>query len=297
MTDVSVDAPTLSLPEPGPVAERRHGPSGTALRVLLYVSLAVVAFAVLLPVIWMLLSSVKPEHDILAHPAQLWPTHVTFTNYSEVFKQIPFLRQFGNTVLFAGAVTLFSLFFDSMTGYALARLEFPGKRLLFLAVLLFLMLPAQVTLVPVYQLLSHLHLVNTFPGLIIPRATNAFGIFFMRQFFLGIPNDMSEAARIDGAGEFRIYSRIVLPLAMPALLTLGLFHLMFNWNDLLWPLVLTTDTAMQTLPAGLAMFMGQHVVEYGLLMAGATMAMVPMLLAFVVVQRRFIEGIATTGLK
>ena len=275
----------------------RRRPSAVLLRVLLYVSLALAAFAVLLPVIWMLFSSVKPEHDILAHPAQLWPTHVTWTNYAEVFRQIPFLRQFGNTVLFAGAVTAFSLFFDSMTGYALARLEFPGKRVLFLAVLLFLMLPAQVTLVPVYQLLSHLHLVNTFPGLIIPRATNAFGIFFMRQFFLGIPQDMSEAARIDGAGEFRIYARVVLPLATPALLTLGLFHLMFNWNDLMWPLVLTTDTAMQTLPAGLAMFMGQHVVEYGLLMAGATMAMVPMLLAFVVVQRRFIEGIATTGLK
>jgi len=291
-----VHNPTTAVGLKGAPGQGRRS-SAALRRALLYVSLALAAFAVLLPVIWMLFTSVKPEHDILAYPAKLWPTHLTLQNFLDVFRQIPFVRQFGNTVLFAGGVTVFSLFFDSMTGYALARLEFPGKRALFLAILVFLMLPAQVTLIPVYQLLSYLHLINTFPGLIIPRATNAFGIFFMRQFFLGIPHDMSEAARIDGAGEFRIYARVVLPLATPALLTLGLFHLMFNWNDLLWPLVLTTDTNMQTLPAGLASFMGEHVVQYGLLMAGATMAMVPMLLAFLFVQRRFIEGIATTGLK
>ena len=275
----------------------RRTPGAVVLRVLLYVTLALAAFVVLLPVIWMILASLRPEHDILSHPADLFPSSLTGANYTAIVAGIPFARQFLNTVVFAGSVAVCSLFFDSMTGYALARLDFPGRRLLFGAVVVFLMLPSQVTLVPVYQLLAHLHLVNTLPGLIIPRATNAFGIFFMRQFFLSIPNDMSEAARIDGAGEFRIFWRVVLPLATPALLTLGLFHLMYNWNDLLWPLVLTSDASMQTLPAGLALFMGQHVVQYGLLMAGATMAMIPMLVAFVFVQRRFIEGIATTGLK
>jgi multiple sugar transport system permease protein len=276
-------------------AERRPGHVGR--RIALYVSLTIAAFIILLPVIWMILTSFKPEGTITSHPSQLFPTHWTLSNYHQVLKAIPFARQFGNTVIFAGTVTIVSLLFDSMTAYALARLDFPGKRLLFIAVLLFLMLPIQITLIPVYQLVAKLSLVNTFPGLIIPRATNAFGIFFLRQFFLGIPRDLGEAARIDGAGEFRIYWRIILPLARPALLTLGLFHFMFNWNDLLWPLIITTSTNMQTLPAGLALFTGQHVVQYGLLMAGATMAMLPMLAAFIFVQRKFIQGIATTGLK
>lgn len=279
------------------VNARRSGPSYLAKRVGLYGTLVVAAFVVLLPVIWMILTSVKPEGDITAHPSQLFPTHLTLKNYKDVLHAIPFARQFGNTVLFAGTVTVASLLFDSMTAYALARLDFPGKRVLFVLVLLFLMLPIQITLIPVYQLVAKLNLVNTFPGLVIPRATNAFGIFFLRQFFLTIPRDLSEAARIDGAGEFRIYARIILPLARPALLTLGLFHFMFNWNDLLWPLIITTSTQMETLPAGLALFTGEHVVQYGLLMAGATMAMLPMLVAFVFVQRKFIQGIATTGFK
>lgn len=277
---------------------RRDNSPGRLLgRVVLYASLIVATFLVLLPVIWMILTSFKPESTITSHPSQLFPSRWTLTNYSQVFKAIPFVRQFINTVVFAGTVTIVSLLFDSMTAYALARLEFPGKRLLFLAVLLFLMMPFQITLIPVYQLVAKLGLINTFPGLIIPRATNAFGIFFLRQFFLGIPRDLSEAARIDGASEFRIYRSIVLPLARPALLTLGLFHFMFNWNDLLWPLIITTSTNMQTLPAGLALFTGEHVVQYGLLMAGATMAMLPMLVAFIFVQRKFIQGIATTGFK
>jgi multiple sugar transport system permease protein len=252
---------------------------------------------VLLPVIWMIFTSLKPEGDIISHPSQLFPTQLTLSNYRQVLNAIPFVRQLLNTLAFAGTVTIVSLLFDSMTAYALARLDFPGKRLLFIAVLLFLMMPIQITLIPVYQLVAKLGLVNTFPGLIIPRATNAFGIFFLRQFFLGIPRDLSEAARIDGAGEFRIYGQIVLPLAQPALLTLGLFHFMFNWNDLLWPLIITTSTNMETLPAGLALFTGEHVVQYGLLMAGATMAMLPMLIAFIFVQRKYIQGIATTGFK
>ena len=278
-------------------AARPRATAAVLRRVLLYVSLSLAAFLFLLPVLWMLFASVKPEGTIVSDPSQLFPTHFTLDNYRDALQAIPFARQFVNTVIFAGSVTLLSLLFDSMTAYALARLEFPGKRLLFLLVLLFLMMPTQITLIPVYQLLAHLNLINTFPGLIIPRATNAFGIFFLRQFFIGIPKDLSEAARIDGANEFRIYWSVVMPLARPALLTLGLFHFMFNWNDLLWPLIISTSTDMATLPAGLALFSGEHVVQYGLLMAGATMAMLPMLLAFILVQRKFIQGIATTGFK
>lgn len=266
-------------------------------RVVLYASLAVAAFVILLPVLWMVGASFRPEGNIVSHPAELIPTVFTLENYREIWSAIPFLHELRNTVIFAGCVTCISLCFDSMTAYALARLDFPGKRVFFLIILLFLMVPPQITLIPVYQIVAKLGLVNTYPGLIVPRATNAFGIFFLRQFFMGIPDDLSQAARIDGAGEFRIYWTIILPLARPALLTLGLFHFMYNWNDLLWPLIITTDNDMATLPAGLSEFAGQHVVEYGLLMAGATMAMLPMLIGFIFVQRKFIQGIATTGFK
>ena len=266
-------------------------------RVLLYGGLALAAAVILLPVVWMICASLKPEADIIGHPGRLFPTRFTLHNFHAVMSQIPFGRQFLNTVIFAGGVTAVSLTLDAMTAFALARLEFPGRRLLFLAVILFLMIPFQVTLIPIYQVIAKLGLINTFPGLIIPRATNAFGIFFLRQFFLGIPRSLDEAARIDGAGDWRIFARIVLPLSRPALLTLALFHFMYNWNDLLWPLIFTTGSDMRTLPAGLALFMGQHVSQYGALMAGATLAMLPMLVAFLFVQRRFIQGIATTGLK
>ena len=265
-------------------------------RVALYAGLVLAVAVILLPVVWMVFASVKPEADITGDPAQLLPTHLTTHNYREVTRQIPFARQFVNSVIFAGGVTVFSLVFNSMTAFALARLDFPGRRVLFVAVILFLMIPYQVTLIPIYQLVAKLGLMNTFPGMIIPRATNAFGIFFLRQFFLSIPRSLDEAARIDGAGDWRIYARIVLPLSKPALLTIALFDFMFNWNDLLWPLIFTTSTKMETLPAGLALFMGQHVSQYGVVMAGATLTTLPIVIAFLFVQRKFIQGIATTGL-
>ena len=288
---------TLSLRSRTRRPRYRPDPSRISGRVLLYVSLAAAAFIILLPVIWMLGASVRPEGNILSHPTDLFPTTFTFENYRRVWSAIPFAHELRNSVIFAGSVTALSLTFDSMTAYALARLEFPGKRVFFVLILLFLMIPPQITLIPVYQIVAHLGLVNTYPGMIVPRATNAFGIFFLRQFFISIPGDLSQAARVDGAGEFRIYWSVILPLARPALLTLGLFHFMYNWNDLLWPLIITTDNQMATLPAGLSQFAGTHVVEYGLLMAGASMAMLPMLIAFLLVQRRFIQGIATTGFK
>ena len=294
MTDVVAE----THPGPRSAPPRQPGqPRSAARRVLLYCGITLAAFLIVLPVLWMIGASFRPEGDILAHPSSLIPTVFTFQNYRNVFAAIPFLGEFRNTVIFAGCVTAFSLLFDSMCAYALARLDFPGKRLFFILVLLFLLIPPQITLIPVYELVAKLGLVNTYPGMIVPRATSAFGIFFLRQFFLGIPTELSQAARIDGAGEFRIYATIILPLARPALLTLGLFHFMYNWNDLLWPLIITTDNTRATLPAGLAQFAGTHVVEYGLLMAGATMAMLPMLIAFLFVQRKFIQGIATTGFK
>jgi multiple sugar transport system permease protein len=267
------------------------------LRITSLLVLAAISLAVLLPFIWMLLTSFKPDADVVQFPPQLWPRNFTIQHYIDIWHRIPYARLFLNTVIFAGGVTLVSLLFDSLTAYALARLEFPGRNVLFLAVLVTMMLPFQVTLIPLFSLLTSLHWINTYQGLIVPRATNAFGIFFLRQFFLSIPRELEDAARTDGASEFRIYWQVILPLSVPAILTLGLFHFMYNWNDLLWPLIVSTSTSMQTLPAGLALFMGQHVVEYGLLMAGSVLALLPLVLMFLMIQRKFVEGIATTGIK
>jgi multiple sugar transport system permease protein len=287
----AVEAPTpVAAPDRPDLAMR-------LLKITTFLVLCLIAFVILLPFIWTLLTSLKAETDIVRFPPQLFPRSFTLEHYTDIWHRIPFARLFMNTLIFAGGVTVISLIFDSMTAYALARLDFPGRNVLFMLVLVTMMLPFQVTLIPLFSLLSDLNWINTHQGLIVPRATNAFGIFFLRQFFLSIPRDLEDAARIDGASEFRIYRQMILPLAVPALLTLGLFHFMYNWNDLLWPLIVTTETSMQTLPAGLALFMGEHVVEYGLLMAGSILALLPMIVMFLMIQKKFVEGIATTGFK
>lgn len=265
--------------------------------VLLAALLAVAVAVALLPFVWMLSASLRPRGDLIANPTSLLPSVWTWENYRAIWEQIPFGRQLANTTIFAGSVAVISVTLDSMAGYALARFAFRGRTVVLVAVIAMLMLPPQVTLVPLYGVLVDLGWVNTYQGLILPRAADAFGIFFMRQFFLALPRDLEDAGRVDGASELRIYGRVMLPLAWPALLTVGLFNLLNNWNDLLWPLVVTTQTEMRTLPAGLALFKGEHVSDYGLLMAGSVLALLPMLALFFVVQRRFIEGIATTGLK
>ncbi|MEU1600775.1 carbohydrate ABC transporter permease [Streptomyces sp. NPDC005708] len=291
----------MTMTRRSPAAARYGDPRNRALatawRIAVTVAAIAIAFAVLLPIIWMVLASFRPENDIVASPPTLWPRAFTLANYREIWHAIPFAGLYRNTIVFAGSVTIISLFFDSMAAYALARLEFKGRNVVFVIILIMLMMPFQITLVPLYDQLNHLGLVNTFAGLIVPRATNAFGIFFLRQFFLSLPRDMEEAARIDGASEWRIYWQIVLPLARPALLTLGLFHFQYNWNDLLWPLIMTSNNSHATLPAGLSLFMGQHVTQYGMLMAGAVLSLLPVILFFLLIQRSFVQGIATTGIK
>lgn len=266
-------------------------------RIFEYFLLIIVAVIIAFPFIWMIFTSFKPETEIVHFPPTLLPSKITLDSYINVWNRIPFLLFFKNSVIFAVGVTLISLLFDSMAAYAFARLDFPGRNKLFILVLVALMIPVQVTMIPLFITLNNWHLVDTFKGLIIPRATNAFGIFMLRQFFVGLPKDLDEAARIDGCSEFGIYYKIILPLAKPALASLAVFHLMYNWNDLLWPLIMTNSQEMRTLPAGLAMFMGQHVVEYGILTAGAVIAISPLVIAFLSAQEYFIQGIAFTGLK
>lgn len=251
----------------------------------------------LVPLIWAISTSLKPDQDITAYPPTLLPTRVTFEHYVEMWNTLNFPKLLLNTVVFAGGVTVLALICDSLAAYALARLDFPGRNAIFAVILVTLMIPGQITLVPLFNLVDHMGLLNTYAGLILPRAADAFGIFLLRQYFLSIPRDLEDAGRVDGASEIRIFLRIVVPLSKPALLTLGLFIFMANWNDLLWPLIMSTNGDLATLPSGLASFMGHHVTQYGPLMAGAVLAMLPMFVAFLFVQRSFIQSIASTGLK
>ncbi|MCU1556502.1 MAG: carbohydrate transporter permease [Microbacteriaceae bacterium] len=261
------------------------------------VLLVVAALFVVFPFVWMVLTSFKSQSEIFGDPGNLLPKALNFDNYVRVWTELPFARLFLNSIIFAGGVTVLSVFFDSLAAYALARLSFPGKTIAFFVVIATLMVPYQITLVPLFQTVFDLHWLNTYQGLIVPRATSAFGIFLLRQFFVSVPRDLDQAARIDGAGEFRIYWSIMLPLAKPALATLAIFHFMNNWNDFLWPLIITNTDEMRTIPAGLTLFAGQYVTDHGVLMAGATISLLPLAVAFFFAQRYFVQGIATTGIK
>ncbi|MCU1421335.1 MAG: carbohydrate transporter permease [Microbacteriaceae bacterium] len=275
----------------------KRTPLRLTLTILGWALIVVVALFVIFPFVWMVLTSFKTEKDVFALPAQLWPAHWSLEGYANIWKELPFARLFLNSVIFAGGVTVISVLFDSMAAYALARLDFPGKNIAFFLVIGTLMVPYQITLIPLFQMIFDFHWLDTYQGLIVPRATSAFGIFLLRQFFVSVPRDLDSAARIDGAGEFRIYAQIMMPLAKPALATLAVFQFMNNWNDFLWPLVVTSNTDMRTIPAGLTLFGGQYVVDYAVLMAGATISLLPLAIAFFLAQRYFVQGIATTGLK
>lgn len=264
---------------------------------LRYIFLAAIILITIYPFIWMLVTSFKFEGDIVKAPPTLWASRYTLTAYTDIWRRIPFLMFYKNSLIFAGGVTVISLLLDSMAGYAFARLQFKGRDILFLLVLSTLMIPFQVTMIPLFVELFKFNLLNTYFGLILPRATNAFGIFMMRQFFVTLPKELEEAARVDGCSEFTIYRKIMLPLCKPAFVSLAIFHFMYNWNDLLYPLLFTNSIEMRPLPAGLALFMGQHVIEYAILMAGACLALAPLLIAYLFSQKYFTKGIAMTGIK
>ncbi|MFT4285051.1 MAG: carbohydrate ABC transporter permease [Protaetiibacter sp.] len=272
-------------------------PGVLARRVVVGILLGIGAVVAIVPFVWMVSGSFRTEADLYASPASLFPNEITLAGYVRIWTELPFLRVVANSFIFAGVTTLLCLLFDSLCAYALARLEFRGRRIAFWLVIATLMVPAQVTLIPVFVELFHLGWLNTYQGLIIPRATSAFGIFMLRQFFLSIPKELDEAARIDGAGHLRIYWQVILPLAKPALATLAVLHFMNLWNDLLWPLAMTSTTEMRTLPAALTLFGGQHVNDHAVLLAGATISLLPLALAFFLAQRYFVQGVAQTGLK
>jgi len=250
------------------------------------------------PFLWMLLSSFKSFGEILRSPPTWWPHDPTLDNYSVLLRRLDFPAYFANSVVVAVLTTAGNLLFCAAAGYALAKLRFAGSRLLFAVVLGTIMVPGIVTLVPLFVLVSNLGLVNSYAGLVLPFLAQAFGVFLMRQFMLSIPDDLLEAARIDGAGELRIFWRIVLPLSRPALATLGILTFLASWNNFLWPLVAATTEDRYTLPVALALYsIGQNRARYDLLLAGSVLVVVPVLVVFVALQRHFVRGIATTGLR
>ncbi|HEY8721658.1 MAG TPA: carbohydrate ABC transporter permease [Pengzhenrongella sp.] len=264
----------------------------------LYAVLGVGLIAVVSPFIWMALSSLKPEAEIRQSPPTWWPHTFTLENFQQLFTQLDFPQYFTNSAIVAVAVTLGNLLFCSMLGYSFAKIDFWGRDWLFRIVLGTLMIPGVVLLVPLFVLVSSLGLVNTYAGLILPFLAGPFGVFLMRQFISGLPDELIDAARVDGASELRIFARIIMPLCKPALATLGILTFLGSWNNFLWPLVVASTEDKYTLPVALALYaVGQNKTEYGLLLAGAVVVVVPVILVFLALQKHFIQGIATTGIK
>ncbi|MEB8410440.1 carbohydrate ABC transporter permease [Enterococcus faecium] len=266
-------------------------------KIIRTISMLVILLVIAFPFLWLIISSFKHEKDIISFPPRIFADSYTLDNYIKVWTTIPLLDYIKNTVIFAGGTVITSVFFDSLAGYAFARMRFKGKSVLFYFVLLTMTIPFQVFMIPLFIEVNLLGMLDTYAGLIIPRMTTAFGIFMMRSFFITLPDSLEEAARIDGLSEFNIFLKIMLPLSKPTLLSLGIFTLMNSWNDLLYPLILTSSSKMRTLPAGLALFTGQNISFYGPVMAGTVISMLPLLVVYIFAQKYFVQGTAMSGMK
>jgi multiple sugar transport system permease protein len=296
-TTLTSATPADDATEPEPI-EQPVSANQRALAIPLHLVLIVGLIIMALPFVWMILGSFKTTSELRQYPPTWVPEDPTTGNYRDLFERLDFQRYFFNSVLVALLVTAGNLVFCSMLGYALAKIEFPGKRALFVIVLSTLMVPAFVTFMPLFVIVSNLNLVNSHAGLILPFLAGGLGVFLMRQYIMGIPDDLLDAARVDGAGEYTIFFRIVLPLCGPALATLAVLTFLAQWNSFLWPLVVATTEDMYTLPVALALFAtGQQETNLALQLAGATVVVMPVVLLFFALQRFVIQGVATTGIK
>ena len=264
---------------------------------LLYGLLAVGLLLALAPLLWMVAASLMPPGEANRYPPRLWPSAVTFEHYTALFTRLDLARYLLNSTLLAGAVTAISLFVNSMAGYAFAKFRFRGRDRLFRGLLAALVIPGQVAMLPLFLLLKQFGLINTYGGVIVPGMASIFGIFLIRQYLLAIPDSLLDAARMDGAGEFRIYWSLVLPLCRPILVTLAIFTFLGTWNDFMWPLIVLTDSSMYTLPVALANLLGEHVQDTELMMAGSVLTVLPVMLLFVALQKYYIAGIMLGGIK
>jgi multiple sugar transport system permease protein len=265
--------------------------------IIVHATLVVVTFFATGPLLWMLSASLMPDMEATRLPPRLWPESIDLSHYKALFSQLNLLRYMGNSFLLAAAVTLSSLLFNSLAGYAFAKLHFYGRESIFRGLMAAMVIPGQVAMLPLFLMLRDMGLVNTYLGVIVPGMTSIFGIFLIRQYARSIPDALLDAARIDGASEWRIYWSLVLPLCRPILVTMAVFSFMGSWNDFMWPLIILTDDNLYTLPVALASLMGEHAQDVELMMAGAVITLLPVMLVFLSLQRFYIQGLILGSLK
>ncbi|MFI9485841.1 carbohydrate ABC transporter permease [Promicromonospora sp. NPDC052451] len=272
---------------------RRRGGSHAVAHVVLGLGSLVMAF----PFVWQIIMSLSTNAEVQSVTPVFWPAELQWDNYAQVFDRMPFLQQLGNSVLVTVLRTLAQILFCTLAGYAFARMRFRGRGVLLALVLSILMVPSQVYLLSQYQIIQGFGLLDSVGGLVLPGLFSAFGTFLMRTAFLALPNELEEAARLDGANPFQIFWKIMLPLARPTVAVLAITTVLWSWNELLWPLVVTTYSERMPLSAGLATLIGDRTTDYPVVMAASLLAMAPVLVLFVLLQRRVIDGLASSGLK
>lgn len=266
-------------------------------KIFIYLILTVFGFLMVYPFLSMTLGSFKTNAEIMQMPPTFFPENATLANYENVLAKNDFGQYFMNSLGVAVIKTTITLYTSALFGYVFCKLEFKGRNTLFLVVLATMMIPWPVTITPMYQMMTWFKWVDTWTALIVPSAINTFGVFMMRQFMDSIPNDLLEAARIDGAGEFRIFHTIMLPNLTASISALGIFQFLGVWDDYLWPFLMLNSSKMYTLPIGLSLFNGQYAADNGSIFASATVAVIPVIIVYLMFQKRFVEGIAMTGLK
>lgn len=262
-----------------------------------YILLILGSIIMFFPFIWSVLTSFKTLSESLITPPKILPTEFGFKNYVDVWNTLPFLHFFVNTGIMILARVILSTLISAMAAYAFARLEFPGKNFWFLMVLIPMMVPSQIFILPQYLIVAKIGWINTIKALVVPGIASTFGTFLLRQFFMGIPDELEEAATLDGASVGQIFLKIMLPLSKSGLVSMAIFTALFAYKDLMWPLIVNTSAEKMPLSSGLALLQGQYLTNYPQLMAGSVIAIIPMVILFVIFQKQFVEGIATTGSK
>jgi len=266
-------------------------------KLLVHIILIIGSIWMIFPFFWMILTSFKTFSETTRIPPVIFPKSFSFTNYATVFLTLPFKQFYINTIITSFTVTIGQIIVSTMAAYVFARLKFPGNKILFFIVLSVMMVPTQIFIIPQYMTMKYLHLLDSLPALIIPGWFSAFSVFLLRQFFMTLPIELEEAARIEGCGTFKIFYSIMLPLAKPGIIAASIFSILWSWNDLMWPLIVNNSMEKMTLAAGLASLQGQHLTNYPVIMAGAFLAVLPMLIIFLIFQKQFVEGIALSGTK
>jgi multiple sugar transport system permease protein len=260
-------------------------------------SLAIFSFIMVGPFIWMFLTSIKTYEETIRIPLKFLPKVVQWINYKIVYDKFPFIVLYINTFIVTILTVAGQLIVVSLAAYAFSRLRFPGKNIIFLLMLGFMMVPGQIFIIPRFNLMVGFNITNTLAALVLPNIFSVFGVFMMRQFFSTIPKELDEAALIDGAGYFRIFWQVLLPLTKPGLVSLGIMIMLGTWKELMWPIIVNRTIDKMTLSAGLAMLIGEHTTYYEQVMAGAVISVLPMVIIFIIFQKQFVEGIARSGLK